>query len=138
MDKTNSGLTVYFDDPFWVGVFELIKDGKLSVCKVTFGAEPKDCEVWEFILKHYFALKFSPAVETELKPTADNPKRRQRAARKQMQHTGIGTKSQQALQKQREEWKVEHRLRSKEERDAEAQRQYALKQQKRKEKRKGH
>ena len=38
-------LTVYFDDPFWVGVFERIEDGKLSVCKVTFGGEPKDYEV---------------------------------------------------------------------------------------------
>ena len=34
-------LTVFFDDPFWVGVFERIEDGKLFVCKVTFGAEPK-------------------------------------------------------------------------------------------------
>ena len=67
MDKTNSGLTVYFDDPFWVGVFELIKDGKLSVCKVTFGAEPKDCEVWEFILKHYFALHYPQLSEVNHK-----------------------------------------------------------------------
>ena len=35
-------LTVYFEDPFWVGVFERVEEGKLSVCKVTFGAEPKD------------------------------------------------------------------------------------------------
>ncbi len=34
-------------------MFERIDDGKLSVCKVTFGAEPKDCEVWEFVLKNY-------------------------------------------------------------------------------------
>ena len=40
-------LTVFFDDPFWVGVFERTDGGKLSVCKVTFGAEPKDYEVWE-------------------------------------------------------------------------------------------
>ena len=46
-------LTVYFDDPFWVGVFERVEDGKLSVCKVTFGAEPKDYEVLEFVLEHY-------------------------------------------------------------------------------------
>ena len=37
-----SSLTVLFEDPFWVGIFERIDDGKLSVCKVTFGAEPKD------------------------------------------------------------------------------------------------
>ena len=45
-------LTVFFDDPFWVGVFERTDGGKLSVCKVTFGAEPKDYEVWEYVLRH--------------------------------------------------------------------------------------
>lgn len=138
IDKTSEKLTVFFEEPFWVGVFERVSDGKLSVCKVTFGAEPKDYEVWEFILKHYCELKFSPAVETELKQTADNPKRRQRNARKQLHNPGLGTKSQQALQMQREEMKTEHRHRSKEQREAEARRQYSLKQQKRKEKHKGH
>ena len=38
MDKASGSLTVYFGEPFWVGVFEVISDGKLSVCKVTFGA----------------------------------------------------------------------------------------------------
>lgn len=33
--------TVFFEDPFRVGIFERIDEGKLSVCKVTFGAEPK-------------------------------------------------------------------------------------------------
>ena len=37
-----ASLKVFFENPFWVGVFERIEDGKLSVCKVTFGAEPKD------------------------------------------------------------------------------------------------
>lgn len=138
MDQTNGTLTVYFEKPFWVGVFERISDGKLSVCKVTFGAEPKDYEVWDFVLKHYHELKFSPAVETEVKQTADNPKRRQRNARKQLQNSGIGTKSQQALAKQREEMKTERRQISKEQREAEKQRQFDLKQKKRKEKHRGH
>ena len=42
MDKAAGRLTVFFEEPFWVGVFERISEGKLSVCKVTFGAEPKD------------------------------------------------------------------------------------------------
>ena len=46
-------LTVFFEDPFWAGIFERIEDGKLSVCKVTFGAEPKDYEVREYVLEHY-------------------------------------------------------------------------------------
>ena len=138
MEKTSSRLTVFFEDPFWVGVFERVVEGKLSVCKVTFGAEPKDREVWEFVLTRYHELKFSPAVETEVKQIADNPKRRKRNAEKQLQHTGIGTKSQQALQRQREEQKTERKQITKERKDAEKQRQFELKQQKRKEKHNGH
>ena len=67
MDKASGKLTVYFEEPFWVGVFERIEDGKLSVAKVTFGAEPKDYEVQEYIQKCYFSLKFSPVVETVVK-----------------------------------------------------------------------
>ena len=74
-------LTVFFDDPFWVGVFERIEDGKLSVCKMTFGAEPKDYEVWDYVLRHYYELAFSPAIEMEIRQAADNPKRRQRNVR---------------------------------------------------------
>ena len=133
-----TSLTVFFEDPFWVGVFERVDDGKLSVCKVTFGAEPKDYDVWEFVLRHYDELVFSPAVETEMRQIADNPKRRLRNVRKQTERSGIGTKSQQALQMQWEEMKKEHRQNSREQRDVEAQRRFDMKQMKKKEKRRGH
>ena len=138
MDMMSVKLTILFEDPFWIGVFEEVYEGKLSACKVTFGAEPKDYEVWKFILNHYYELEFSPAVELELKRRPDNPKRRQRNARKEMQESGIGTKSQQALQRQREEMKVERKQITKEMREAEKQKQFDLKQQKKKEKHKGH
>ena len=131
-------LTVYFEEPFWVGVFERVEGGRLSVSKITFGAEPKDYEVWDFILKHHGELKFSPAVAAETKQTADNPKRRQRNAKKLLQQNGVGTKAQQALQKKREAQKTERRQQSRAEREEEKERQFALKQQKRKEKHKGH
>ncbi len=133
-----NSLTVFFDDPFWVGVFERVEGGRLSACRVTFGAEPKDCEVWEYVLRHYDALSFSPALAAEVRHTADNPKRRSRSASRQLASAGIGTKSQQALQLQREAMKTERRQASREEREAEAQRRYELKQEKRKEKHKGH
>ena len=133
-----SSLTVFFEDPFWVGVFERTGEGKLSVCKVTFGAEPRDFEVWEFVLQHYDELVFSPAVETETRQVADSPKRRLRNARKQTEQSGIGTRSQQALQLQREQMKTERRQLSREQRDAEAQRRFEMKQAKKKEKRRGH
>ena len=138
MDRNYGKLTVYFENPFWVGVFERIENGKLSVCKVTFGSEPKDYEVWEYILKYYYQLKFSPAVDVVVKKEATNPKRVQREARKQVSTTGIGTKSQQALQMQREENKLERKSVSREQRETEKQRQFELKQLQKREKHKGH
>jgi len=137
MDKANGKLTVYFEEPFWVGVFERIEDGKLSVAKVTFGTEPKDYEVQEYIQKYYYSLKFSPAVDTVVKDKKRNPKRMQREAKKQMQETGIGTKSQQALKLQQEQSKQERKVRSREEKEADKLRMFELKQQKKREKHKG-
>ena len=130
-------LTVFFEDPFWIGVFEQISEGKLSVCKVTFGAEPKDYEIYDFVLKNYYRLRFSPAVATVVKEADRNPKRIRREVRRQVQTVGIGTKSQQALKLQQEQLKTERRTVSREEREAEKQRRFELKQQKRKEKHRG-
>lgn len=130
-------LTVLFEEPFWIGIFEYITDGKMQVSKVTFGAEPKDAEIYDFILKDYFKLRQSPAVKAEIKEMPKNPKRIQREAKKQTQNTGIGTKSQQALQLQREEMKTERKTVSKEQRLAEKERRFELRQQKQKEKHKG-
>ena len=138
MDKVSGKLTVYFEEPFWVGIFERIEDGKLSVAKVTFGAEPKDYEVQEYVQKYYFSLKFSPAVDTVVKDIKRNPKRMQRDAKKQMWEQGIGTKSQQALKLQQEQNKQERKVRSQEKKEAEKLRMFELKQQKKREKHKGH
>jgi hypothetical protein len=137
MDRVSGKLTVFFEEPFWVGVFEHVSDGKLSVCKVTFGAEPKDYEVYDFVLKNYYRLRFSPAVTTDVKEAGRNPKRVQREVRKQVQNNRIGTKSQQALKLQQEQLKTERRIVSRKQREAEKQRQFELKQQKRKEKHRG-
>ncbi|MDO4978197.1 MAG: YjdF family protein [Eubacteriales bacterium] len=136
-NKTAGKLTVYFEDPFWVGIFEKIDGDQLSVAKVTFGAEPKDYEVYDFVVRHYDHLKFSPSVDVKVKQDSINPKRRQREARKQSQVSGIGTKSQQALQLQREENKLERKVISRQMKEAEKEKQFELKQQKRKEKHRG-
>ena len=62
----------------------------------------------------------------------------QRNAKKQMQENGIGTKSQQALKMQQEQNKQERKLRSREQKEADKQRMFELKQQKKREKHKGH
>jgi hypothetical protein len=137
MGETVGKLSVFFDEPFWVGVFERIEDGKLSVAKVTFGAEPKDYEVYDFVLKHYYNLQFSPAFEVAVAEKHINPKRMQREIKKQMSNTGIGTKSQQALKLQHEQYKTERKKKNREQKQAEEQRLFELRQQKKKEKHRG-
>lgn len=130
-------LTVFFEEPFWVGVFERIENGRLTVCKVIFGAEPKDYEIQDFILKNYYQLRFSPAVAAVVREVNQNPKRIQRIVQKQLANTGIGTKSQQALKLQQEQLKTERKVISREQKEAEKKRQFELKQQKKKEKHRG-
>ena len=74
------------------------------------------------------------AVAKEVKK---NPKKRQRDIEKSLGKTGIGTKSQQALKLQQEQRKLERKVKSREEKQAEADRQFELKQEKRKQKHRG-
>ena len=90
-------------------MFERISEGKLSVCKVTFEVEPKDYEIYDFVLKKYYRLKFSPAVATVVKEQKANPKRKQREARKKMEDAGVETRLQQALKLQQEQLKTERK-----------------------------
>ena len=136
--KLEHSLTILFEDPFWIGLFEKREDNHLQVCKVTFGAEPTEQEVLEFVDKNWNRLKSSRPIETEVKQCSKNPKRQLREARKQTQKSGLGTKSQQALKLQQEENKQERKALSKEQREAEKERKFELKQAKRKEKHRGH
>ena len=137
MGKEQCKLTVFFNDSFWEGVFERYEGGKLSAAKVAFGTEPKDYEVYEFILKHYYSLQFSPAVAAVVKESKQNPKRKQRDIKRVLEKRGVGTKSQQALKLQQEQNKQACKVKSREEKTAEAERMFKLKQQKKKEKHRG-
>lgn len=136
MSKVIGSLKVYFENPFWIGVFEIISDDVLSVSKVTFGAEPKDAEVLEFVLKNYYKLDFSPGVKAVHKEIKQNPKRMSREVHKQMNEF-IGTKSQQALNLQHEQNKIERKELSKEQREEEKLRQFEIRQEKKKQKHRG-
>ena len=133
-----SRLTILFDPPFWIGLYAREEAGQYEVCKIPFGAEPSDAEVYEFLLRYRYALRFSPRLEGD--PTVErslHPKRLQRKIRAELQNKGIGTKAQQALQLQREEQKLERKTHTREQRDAEKQLKFDRRQQKRKEKHRG-
>ena len=138
MDRISITVKVFFQDPFWIGLCERTDSRGCSVCKITFGPEPKEYEVQEFISQNWYRLSFSPAVAEAVRRTEHkNPKRMLRQVKKQMNQTGIGTKSQQALKLQHEENKEIRGSLSKEKREEEEQRKFALRQQKRKEKHRG-
>ena len=107
------------------------------MCKITFGAEPKEQEIYAFLLRHYTELRFSREVNIDKRKAADNPKHRQRNARKQMEQTGIGTRSQRALQMQFEQNKQERKVKSREQKLADKRRIFEIKQQKKREKHRG-
>ena len=139
METGKAVLTVLFEDPFWIGVYEREWDGRYEVCKITFGAEPKDYEVYDFLLKNWKHLPFSPPVKAApMAEHAVNPKRLQREIRRATRPAGVGTKARQALKLQQEQRKAERTERGREHRDAEKNRQYALRQEKRRQKHRGH
>ena len=133
MEQNDARLTVFFEDPFWVGLYERSGGGAYEVCKITFGAEPRDQEVHALILERWRELRFSPAVPDggrEDRPV--NPKRRQRQIQRQLQSPALSTKA------QREAGQAARRRRTREEREAQRQRQLALRREKRREKHRGH
>ncbi len=108
------------------------------MCKITFGAEPKDYEVYEFLLKNWHKLKFSPPIQSEvIVERKINPKRMQREINSQLQDKGIGTKAQQALKLQHEQCKLERKTKSREQKEAEKDRQFSIRQEKKKAKHRG-
>lgn len=138
MGTSVSRLTVLFEEPFWIGLYERMDGGQYEVCKITFGAEPKDYEVYDFMLQTWSRLRFSPSIEVAaIEERRVNPKRKQRQVSRELT-AGIGTKAQQALKLQQAEGKRARQTRSREQREAETQRQFDLRQEKRKEKHKGH
>lgn len=138
---TSIKLTVLFNEPFWIGVFEVYENKGYKVCKVTFGAEPKDEEIHQFILKEFKNLKFSSIIsnlDKKLFIKRENPKRLQRKVRKETKNEGVGTKAQIALKKQYEESKLINKRINKERKNKMEERKFQLKQIKKKEKHKGH
>ncbi len=140
MQTAVSVLTVTFQAPFWVGLYERQEDGQYQVCKIIFGAEPKDCEVYHYLLAHWRDLTFSPPLPAGQVPSppAANPKRLQRQIKKQLRTPAMGTKAQNAMKRQQEQRLQARQALRRQRRAQEQERQYLLRRQKHKEKHRGH
>ncbi|URZ06921.1 YjdF family protein [Clostridium felsineum] len=134
----NISLKVFFENPFWVGVFERNYEGKYEVSRVVFGAEPKDYEVYYFVLNNFRGLKFTrPLEEKEIIKKKINPKRLQRKIKKEVKRATC-TKAQNAMQLDLEAKKEERRTFSKLRKKEIEENKFILKQEKKKMKKRGH
>ena len=133
MEQGYARITVCFEAPFWIGVLEREWGGTLEVCKIVFGAEPRDYEVYAFLMSHWRELRFSPPVTGVRRAEAANPKRARRKAGQQLRG-GVGTRAQQAIALQREQNKRKRREDRRRRDEAEEARRFQLRRQKKKEK----
>ncbi|MDD6651887.1 MAG: YjdF family protein [Eggerthellales bacterium] len=133
-------LTIYFDDPFWVALVETEENGQYRVARHVFGPEPTDPQIEEFIHDNWRTLHFTDALQVEKKGGKRiNPKRMRRIIEKEIAANAVrGTKAQQALAEQREAHKLEKRAKSKEQKEAETERKFQQRAEKRKQKHRGH
>lgn len=137
MEIVSIGLTVYFEDGFWHGLFEQEYEGTYQVCRVTFGQEPKEDEILKLLQTQFVRLSFSPEATVKQHVKIKNPKRLHRAVKKQVKQK-VSSKSQELLQLQYEERKKHSKQQSSLQKQLLKQEKFERKQQKRREKHKGH
>jgi hypothetical protein len=134
--------TIYFEKQYWVGVFERTDKEGYAVARHIFGGEPSDPEVYEFVLHHFHELKFGEAKEIEVEIKRMSPKRVQREVRREMEkvkETGRpSTFAQDYMREEQEKKKKLKKSLSSAQKQARKDEQFTLKQEKRKEKHRGH
>ncbi|WP_455931189.1 YjdF family protein [Priestia aryabhattai] len=134
-------LTIYHDGQFWVGIIEVVEDGKLRAIRYVFGAEPKDTEILNFIyykLLNIINQSVHSGLDVKGKSNKKiNPKRLQRQVAKQINKVGVSTKAQEAMKQEYEEKKKSKKKRAKQYREELKDQKYLMKKQKAKAKHKG-
>ena len=141
--KQTIKVTVLLENSFWVGIFERTDESNYAVARNIFGGEPTDAELYEFITHHCGELKFTAPQKFTLVIKRINPKRLQREVKKEMEKLKAqgGPKesmAQEALRLELEKNKKIKKARSRQEKEADSERKFALNQAKRKQKHRGH
>jgi len=132
--------TVYFEEPFWVGVLESEDEGTFSVARHVFGAEPGNAELLVFMLNDFHRMRRHESAacpEARTRDRPHNPKRSLREARRAALRPPA-TKAQAALSAARESQKSGSKALSREAHEVEAARRFSLHAEKRKGKHRGH
>lgn len=142
-DMTISGsikLTVLFEEPFWVGIFEQNDSDGYRVARNVFGSEPTGVELYHFLLNHSNQLRFTAPQSDEKGPVIKkkNPKRLMREAQKEMLSRSTVSKAHETLARAIEQTKQERKKTTVQDRLEREREMYELKQMQKKQKKRGH
>jgi hypothetical protein len=130
--------TVFFEDPFWVGVLEENYDGINYMGKHIFGAEPSNSELLNFYVYEFDKIKKIKIGETNIKTKKISFKKSLNKSKQVQNKIGIGTKSQNLFQKSLEEAMDIKKKEKKIEEILDKEEKYKKKLEKKIEKKKGH
>lgn len=134
--------TIFFEKSFWVGAFERTDKAGYAVARHIFGAEPSDSEIHDFVLSHYHELKFGELKQITIQIRRMNPKRVQREVRREMERiketTKPSTLAQDYMREETEKKKKERKHISSADKQARQDAQFLLRQDKKREKHRGH
>jgi hypothetical protein len=138
-----TGITVFFEEPFWVALIEREIDGRYSVARAVIGtSEPSGAILAVFFDRlNYESLRFSESVQT------DSREKKEVGFKKQLhknneyrssEYRHTYSKAHAMLKQQQSELKTERKKVSRQEKEKSFQLKFNLRQQKKKEKHKGH
>lgn len=127
--------TVYFDDPFWVGVLEIADEQGVRAARHVFGAEPGGQELYDFgFSRDYDHLvrraQAAPPAPPSARPAGParpaSPKRAPRLAAKELAAIRPSTAAQAAMKAALEQSRTERRTETRAQRQAGAARRREL------------
>jgi hypothetical protein len=133
-----SVFTVFFEDPFWVGVLEEDYDGSRYMGRHVFGAEPSNPELLQFYIYEFDRISKIKISGENVKTKSIGFKKSVHKSKQAQNKTGIGTKSQNLFQQSLQEAMEARKKEKKAEAIAGKEEKYKKKQEKKAEKKKGH
>jgi hypothetical protein len=136
-------VTVTFDPPFWIVLFESIEEEKYSVAREVIGtSEPTSAEIMLFFDRFNFKeIRYTTPIEEEKTQNSrvsfKKMQKKVKKATEQSNYKHTYCKAHEELKKQQEQNKQERKSFNREKRDEEKERKFELKQQKKKQKLRG-
>lgn len=130
--------TVFFEDPFWVGVLERNYNGINYMGKYIFGAEPTNIELLQFYINKFDTIKCIKISENNIEKHITGFKKSLNKAKKAQNNIGISTKSQSLFKKAFEEEIKIKKAEKREEKYKDKEERYKIKLQKKLKKKQGH